>query len=53
MRARRMARMLAVLRAGPDSLSLPEVNVHVPARSSLSEWIDQMARRDEERRTGW
>ena len=53
MRARRMARMLAVLRAGPDSLSLSEVNVHLPARSSLSEWIDQMARRDEERRTDW
>ncbi len=42
--------MLAVLQAGPDSLGLPEVKVHVPARSSLSEWVEQMARRDEERR---
>ena len=53
MRARRMARMLAVLRAQPDSLGLPEVNVRLPARSPLSEWIEQMARRDEERQVDW
>ena len=51
MRARRMARMLCVLRAGPDSLGLPEVNVRLPARDSLTEWVTQMARRDEESRS--
>ena len=53
MRARRMARMLAVLRAGPDSLHLPEVHVHVPARSALFGRAEEMIRRDEERRADW
>ena len=48
MRARRMARMLAVLRAGPDSLYLREVSVRLPARDPLLAWTRRMARREKE-----